>query len=147
MDLAKELKDLWNMKVTADHRVKIKKKKRQILESCSRAEKAVGHEGNSYTNCYCCYWKAHSGLGKVIGWIENQTKNQEHPYQRTVTLEYLKSSGDLRRLAVTQTSVKNHQLKLVWKTSTEENNDIFAIWVNLYVWVCARARVCVCVCV
>ena len=29
------------------------------------------------------------------------------------------SPGDLRRLAVTQTSVKNHQLKLMWKTLKE----------------------------
>ena len=27
-----------------------------------------------------------------------------------------KSSGDLRRLAVTLTPVKDHQLKLIWKT-------------------------------
>ena len=30
-----------------------------------------------------------------------------------------KSPGDLRRLAVTQTPVKNHQLKLMWKTPKE----------------------------
>ena len=29
------------------------------------------------------------------------------------------SSGDLRRLAVTQTPVKNHQLILMWKTLEE----------------------------
>ena len=28
-----------------------------------------------------------------------------------------KSPGDLRRLAVTQTPVKDHQLRLVWKSS------------------------------
>ena len=30
-----------------------------------------------------------------------------------------KSPGDLRRLAVTQTPVKNHQLTLIWKTLKE----------------------------
>ena len=30
-----------------------------------------------------------------------------------------KSPGDLRRLAVTQTPVKNHRLKLMWKTLKE----------------------------
>ena len=30
-----------------------------------------------------------------------------------------KSTGDLRRLAVTHTPMKDHQLKLVWKTRKE----------------------------
>ena len=30
-----------------------------------------------------------------------------------------KSPGDLRRLTVTQTPVRNHQLKLMWKTLKE----------------------------
>ena len=30
-----------------------------------------------------------------------------------------KSSGDLRRLAITQTPVKDHQLKLMWETLKE----------------------------
>ena len=30
-----------------------------------------------------------------------------------------KSPGDVRRLAVTQTPEKNHQLKLMWKTLKE----------------------------
>ena len=33
------------------------------------------------------------------------------------------SPGDLRRLAVTQTPVKNHQLTLMWKTLKEQNNN------------------------
>ena len=35
----------------------------------------------------------------------------------------LKSSGDLRRLAVTQTPAKSHQQTLVWKTYKEWNNN------------------------
>ena len=32
-----------------------------------------------------------------------------------------KSPGDLRRLAVTQSPVKDHQLTLIWKTLTSNN--------------------------
>ena len=34
------------------------------------------------------------------------------------------SLGDLRRLAVTQTPMKNHQLTLVWNTRQEDNNNV-----------------------
>ena len=34
-----------------------------------------------------------------------------------------KSPGDLRRLAVTQTPVKDHQLTLMWKTLISNNNN------------------------
>ena len=34
-----------------------------------------------------------------------------------------KSPGNLRRLAITQTVVRNHWLTLVWKTGKEVNND------------------------
>ena len=34
-----------------------------------------------------------------------------------------KSPGDLKRLSVTQTPVKDHQLTLYWKTIKRENND------------------------
>ena len=33
------------------------------------------------------------------------------------------SPGDLRRIAVTQTPVKNHQLTLMWKALTNNNNN------------------------
>ena len=34
-----------------------------------------------------------------------------------------KSLGDLRRVAVTQTPVKDHKLTLVWKTSNNNDNN------------------------
>ena len=34
-----------------------------------------------------------------------------------------KSPGDLRRLAVTQSPVKDHQLTLIWKTLMNNNNN------------------------
>ena len=44
--------------------------------------------------------------------------NGDHPNDRTVKIgqNTEKSHGDLRRLAFTQTSVKDHQLMLMWKT-------------------------------
>ena len=37
-----------------------------------------------------------------------------------------KSPGDLRRLAVTQTPVENHQLTLMWRNLE---------WVNIYIYI------------
>ena len=57
------------------------------------------NDNNNYcTNCDCCFW--HSGDHPNDSIIENG-KNTE------------KSPGDLRRLAVTKTPVKNHQLTLM----------------------------------
>ena len=50
--------------------------------------------------------------------IVNQRKNQDYPNYRIgeFSQNTEKCPGDLRRLAVTQTPVKDHQLTLVWKT-------------------------------
>ena len=43
--------------------------------------------------------------------------------QTTALLKTEKSPGDLRRLAVTQSPVKDHQLTLMWKTLMNDNYD------------------------
>ena len=53
------------------------------------------------------------------GWrVGNQRKNWDHPGYSIVEngQNTEKCPGDLRRLAVTQIPVKDHQLKVVWKT-------------------------------
>ena len=52
-------------------------------------------------------------------------KKRDYLYQGIVKMgqNTKKSPGDLRRLAVTQTPVKELQLILVWKIHKEENNN------------------------
>ena len=85
LDLAKELKKLWNIRQTMMPFV-------------------VGALGI-----------VPKGLEKKIGGIGNQRNNRG--YSETalnrIGLNTEKSPGDLKRLAVTQTRGKDHQLKLV----------------------------------
>ena len=78
LDLARELKKLWNMKVTVISIVII---------------------------------KGTGGLGSLRASRDHPNYNINENDQNTE-----KSPRDLRRLAVTQTPLKNHQLKLMWKT-------------------------------
>ena len=54
-------------------------------------------------------------LGKETGRLRNQRTSQNHPDYSIIKIDQNteKSPRDLRRLAVTQTSVRNHQLMLV----------------------------------
>ena len=53
---------------------------------------------------------------EIGGWVET--------IQTTALLKTAeKSPGDLRRLAVTQTPVKDHQLTLMWTTLISNNNN------------------------
>ena len=62
------------------------------------------------------------GTVKRIGtgtWgLGNKRTSRENPNDRIIKIgqNILNSPGDLRRLVVTQTSVRNHRLTLVWKT-------------------------------
>ena len=82
------------------------------------------NRGDSYTNRDWCFryrnqriikgtgvfgsWKT-SGYHLNYSIIENRQNTEMTP-------------EDLRRLAVTQTPIKNHQLKLMWKTQGVNNN-------------------------
>ena len=89
LDLARELKKLWNMKVTIIPIVigafgTVTKRLLKGLEDLEVGGR-VGGEHPNYSI------------------IENGQNTEKSP-------------GDLRRLAVTQTAVKGHQLTLTWKT-------------------------------
>ena len=58
---------------------------------------------------------------KGTGELGNRRTREDHPnYDIIVNGQNTeKSPGDLRRLAVIQTPLKNHQLKLMWKTLKE----------------------------
>ena len=99
LNLARELKKLWNMQVTIIPIVigAFGTVTNGLLKGLEDLE--VGDHPNYYI-------------------IEND-KNTE------------KSPGDLRRLAVTQTPVKDHQLTLMWKILMSEynnNNNSLGFW-------------------
>ena len=73
-------------------------------------------------------------LEERLEWSENQRKSQDHPYHSFVKIgqNTKKSLGALRRLAVTQTSVKNNRLKLVQKIHEELDNKWKKIMIKLF---------------
>ena len=113
-------KTCWivDIAVPADHRVKLKEIQKGD-KYFDLARKIMDHEGNGDTNCNWFAWNNFQRTGKGTGRLRNN--------RRTIqTTALLKSARiprrapetwvDLRRLAVTQTPVENHQLTLVWKT-------------------------------
>ena len=62
------------------------------------------------------WWKKTGELGK-------KRTSGYHPHHSIIEIGQTteKSPGDLLRLGITQTSVKNHQLTLVWKNSQKRN--------------------------
>ena len=76
------------------------------------------HEGDGDTNFNWYTLKNLQKLGKETGRIRNQRMSGDHSDYSVIKIDQntQKSPGDLRRLAVTQTPVKAHQLMLVQKT-------------------------------
>ena len=91
LNLARELKKLWNMKV-------------MFLPTVIGAFDAVT-----------------KGLLKRLEDLENKRMNGDHLnyYVIEISQNTEKSLGDLRRLAVTWTPVKDYQLTMMWKTLKE----------------------------
>ena len=68
-------------------------------------------------------------IRSVIGGLGNKRMCGEHPNYSIIGIgqNTEKSPGDLRKLAVTQTPVRNHRLMLVWKTLKREQIIIIII--------------------
>ena len=84
------------------------------------------HEGNNYTNCDWCFWYSHRRIIKGTGGLENKRTSGYYPIyyiiedsQNTET-----SPRDLRRLSVTQTSVREFYTSLL----TELRNFRILVW-------------------
>ena len=85
-------------------------KQRQILSHCYRNKNLKEDEGDCDTNCNWWAWYNDQRIGKWTGsgdHLENNIIKISHNTE--------KSSGNLRKLAVTQTPGKGYQLTLVWK--------------------------------
>ena len=99
----------------------------KFLDLARESKKAVEHEDKLDTNWSWCAWNCHQDLENETGGTENQRKNPDLPDPRMVKIDLNteKSPGDQSKLAATQTLMKPHQLKVVWKTYKEynDNND------------------------
>ena len=73
------------------------------------------HEGDNYTNRDWCFLYSHQRITKGTGGLGGRRTSGDHPNYKISENDQNteKSPGDLRRLVVTQTPVKNHQLKLI----------------------------------
>ena len=69
------------------------------------------HESDVYTNCKWCTWYSH----QRIGGLGNKRISGDNPNYNIIDIgQYTeKSPEDLKRLPVTQTPVKDHQLTLM----------------------------------
>ena len=84
-------------------------------------KKNVEHESDDYTNCNRCSWYSHEMINKGPGGLGNKRTSGDHPNSSNIEIgqNTEKSPGDLSRLAVTQTPVKDYQLTLMEKSLEE----------------------------
>ena len=99
--------------VTADHRIKLKEceKKDKYLDLARERKNA----GNNYTSCNWYVWNSNKRISKGTGRLGSWRTSGDHPNYYIIEngQNTEKSPGDLRRLVVTQTPVKIHQLTLL----------------------------------
>ena len=74
--------------------------------------KTMEHESDGENNCNWCAWYSHQRIGTGTGGLGNKRTTVDHPKYSIVEIgqNTKKSPGDLRRLAVAQTPVENHQM-------------------------------------
>ena len=90
--------------VLVDHKVKIKEnKKRQTLKLCQRTKKVMENESDCNTTDNWYTQNGFQRLGKMVGRAGYQRMNQDNSNYSMIKIDQNteKSSGDLRRLAVT----------------------------------------------
>ena len=119
----KETCKIVDFAVPVDHRVKLKEneKKNKYLDLARDFTKTVKHESNVYINYFWWSWYSHRRIIKVTGGLGNKRRSGDHSNYTIIEIgqNTEKSPGDLRWFAVTQNSVKGHQLTLMWKTLKE----------------------------
>ena len=73
------------------------------------------HKSDDYTNRDWCFWHWHQRIIKGTGGLGGRRVSGDHPNYNIIESgqKTEKSPGNLRRLAVTQTPVKDYQLKLI----------------------------------
>ena len=93
--------------------------KRWVSEPCSRTEKKFGILKWLRYRWNWCAWYSNQRFATGTGGLGNKRTSGDHPNYGIVEIgqNTEKSPGDSRRLAVTQTPMKNQQVTLVGKNS------------------------------
>ena len=80
---------------------------------------------DNYTNCNWCFWYNNLTITKGTGGLESWWTSGDHPNYSIIEngQNTENNPGDLRRLAVTQTPVEDHQHLLMWKNYNNNNNN------------------------
>ena len=73
------------------------------------------YKGENYTNRDWCFWYSHQRIIKGTGRLGGRRTSGDYPNYNIIEngKNTGKSPGNLRRLAVTQIPLKDHQLKLM----------------------------------
>ena len=107
--------------VPTDHRIKLKEgeKKDKYLDFAWELKKTMEHEGDYNTNRDWYFWHSPQRIIKGTGGLGNKMTSGDHSIYDIIEngQNTEECPGDLRRLAVAQILVKEHQLKLMWKLS------------------------------
>ena len=128
-DLARELKKLLKMKVTIIAIVigalgTITKwlvlctTNNDYLDLARELEKPMKHENDSDSICNSCAQYSYQMFGTRSEGLGNKRTSGDHPKDSIIKIgqNTEKCPGDLRRLVVTQTQMRNHRPTPVWKT-------------------------------
>ena len=100
--------------ILADHRAKLKEseKKDKHQDLTRELKKTMEHESDCGTNCNWCTQHNHQRIDKETGGLRNQMTSGDHPKSSIIKIgQNTKSPGNVRRLTITQTPVKNSQKK------------------------------------
>ena len=116
-----------DLAVPADHRIKLKecKKKDKYLDLARELKKLWNVQVIIIPIVIGAFGTVTKRITKGTGGLGNWRTSGDHPNYYIVenAQNNEKCPADLRRLAVTQTPVKNHQLTLMWKTLMNSNNN------------------------
>ena len=90
------------------------------------------YEGDIDTNYSCGSWNGLEESWKETERTVVQRKNQDQPDNNNgkILLNTWKCSGDLKKMTVIKTSVKNHKLELVWKAWKVLYNNQLSMIIN-----------------
>ena len=82
------------------------------MDSENNDSNNMKHERDADTNCVWCTWDNPQRIGEGTRRLGNKRTSRDHPDYSIIQISQNteKSPWDLRKLAVTQTLMKNHQL-------------------------------------
>ena len=100
-------------------------KKKKKTTTTTTTEKTMEHESDGDTNSNWWNRYSHQRISKETRGLWNKRTSGDHSNYRIIEIgqNTKKILEDLRRFAITQTPMENHQLMLVWKTLKWEKNS------------------------